>query len=234
MALDDSYSKILLHLNGADESTTITDESGKSWDVYGNAQIDTSQSKFGGASLYLDGSSYIYTADHDDFAVGYNDWTFEMFVRPDSSASGIVAFGGQYVNSSNYLMFRYNWSTYELYAIHRYVGSNRFSFSCTVELSKSAWSHVAIVRSGDSPLIFANGISQSVSETVAISGKPIYNLTGDFKIGTVVADGWLGHIDEHRFSADISRYTSDFTPPIREFGASVMPVLQSNRRRWAN
>src|SRR5689334_6463249 len=48
--VDDSYTKALLHFNGSDGSTTFTDESGKTWSVNGDAQIDTAQSEFGGAS----------------------------------------------------------------------------------------------------------------------------------------------------------------------------------------
>ena len=56
MAVDDSYTKALLHMDGADGSTTFIDESGKTWTRAGNAQIDTSQYKFGGASGLFDGS----------------------------------------------------------------------------------------------------------------------------------------------------------------------------------
>ena len=63
--VDDTYTKSLLHFNGSDGSTTITDESGKTWTAYDNAQIDTAQSKFGGASMLLDGvGDYIKTTDY--------------------------------------------------------------------------------------------------------------------------------------------------------------------------
>ena len=49
---------LLLRGNGINGSTTIIDESAtpKTVTVYGNAQISTAQSKFGGASIYLDGT----------------------------------------------------------------------------------------------------------------------------------------------------------------------------------
>jgi len=54
----DKYSKLLLHLDGADGSTTFLDSSlsNRVITIHGNAQIDTAQSKFVGAPLVLDGT----------------------------------------------------------------------------------------------------------------------------------------------------------------------------------
>ena len=62
----DEYTKLMLHMNGADGSQTFTDSSPSSKTVttYGNAQIDTAQSKFGGASgLFPGGTDYISIAN---------------------------------------------------------------------------------------------------------------------------------------------------------------------------
>jgi Bacterial regulatory proteins, tetR family len=52
--------KVLLHFDGADGSTTITDNNSggaaHAWTANGNAQIDTAQSKLGGASCLFDGT----------------------------------------------------------------------------------------------------------------------------------------------------------------------------------
>ena len=50
---------LLLHLDGTDGSTTITDVKGNTCTTINTAAISTAQSKFGGASLLLDG-----LADH--------------------------------------------------------------------------------------------------------------------------------------------------------------------------
>jgi len=46
-----------LHFDGEDNSVEITDEAGLFWLPIGNAHISTTQSKFGGSALRLDGSS---------------------------------------------------------------------------------------------------------------------------------------------------------------------------------
>src|SRR3990167_7743345 len=52
----DSYTKLLLHMDGTNGSTTFTDEIGKTVTANGNAQISTAQSKFGGASGLFNGA----------------------------------------------------------------------------------------------------------------------------------------------------------------------------------
>src|SRR5258708_4302625 len=57
---NDSFTKVLLPYNGADASTTFTDTnsggSAHTWRAAGNGQIDTADSKFGGASGLFDGT----------------------------------------------------------------------------------------------------------------------------------------------------------------------------------
>lgn len=69
--VDDAYTKSLMHFNGNNGNTTFTDEIGKTWYPSGNAQISTTQSKFGGASAYFDGNGdYLYSDDSPDWDLG--------------------------------------------------------------------------------------------------------------------------------------------------------------------
>src|SRR5690606_24814837 len=70
------YAASLLHFNGANGSSTITDERGRAWVRFGNAQISTAQSKFGGASLLLDGAGdWVETGSSlEDFRFGLDDF----------------------------------------------------------------------------------------------------------------------------------------------------------------
>src|SRR5512139_871383 len=70
----------LLHFNGNDGSTTFHDEAlNIDWIANGNAQIDTAQSVFGGASGLFDGTGdYLSSADHADWQLDggsdSNEW----------------------------------------------------------------------------------------------------------------------------------------------------------------
>ena len=77
-----AFTKSLLHFDGADASTTFTDESGKTFTARGNAQLDTAQQKFGTASGLFDGTGdYIDTPDHADWFLGTGDFTIDFWVR---------------------------------------------------------------------------------------------------------------------------------------------------------
>ena len=90
----------LLHFDGADGSTTFTDVKGHTFTAAGNAQIDTAQSLFGGASLLLDGSGdYIWAADSADWDFGTADFAVELWGRfnalPSSNAMTLIgSYGG--------------------------------------------------------------------------------------------------------------------------------------------
>ncbi|MGQ3180207.1 MAG: hypothetical protein ACT6SC_21675, partial [Blastomonas fulva] len=71
----------LLHFNGTSGSTTFTDQKGRAWTGFGNAQITTAGSVFGGGALALDGNGdWIETATSTDFVFA-GDFTIECWLR---------------------------------------------------------------------------------------------------------------------------------------------------------
>jgi len=90
--------------------------------AYGNAQIDTAQSKFGGASGLFDGAGdYLSTPDSEDWNFGSGDFTIDFWVR-FNSLPGVGAqrcLYSQRLDDSNIvvLMLYNNAGTYELYFI---------------------------------------------------------------------------------------------------------------------
>lgn len=81
----------LLHMDGANGSTTFTDQKGKTWTPNGNVQISTAQSVFGGSSAAFDGvNDSLSIASHADFGFGTGDWTVECFVRQTTTAAQVI------------------------------------------------------------------------------------------------------------------------------------------------
>jgi hypothetical protein len=76
---------LLLHMDGSNGSTTFPDSSSNGLTVtrYGNAQISTAQSKFGGASAYFDGAGDYLELPNPNTAIGAvaGDFTIECWVR---------------------------------------------------------------------------------------------------------------------------------------------------------
>lgn len=230
MAVDDSYTKVLLHMDGADGSTTFTDESGKTWTAAGNAQIDTAQSKFGGASGLFDGNDWISSGDSADWRLddgsNVNQWTIELWVRFNALQNG--GFAQQALNNQN------NWNfTFSADG----VGGWRLAWRITSGGSEivnilnawsgvttNTWYHVALVKNGTSGyMMFVNGNQIGSTQT---NTNVIPDLAAQIEIGKwkdffnfdYYLNGW---IDEFRISKGIARWTANFTPPT----APYAPVL---------
>ena len=211
---DEYYSScsLLMHFSGSNGSTTFIDNSPtpKTATPAGNAQISTVQSKFGGASLYLDGTGdYLTFPTNSSFAYGTGDFTIECWVYFAAGSSyrqifsnrltpGSVSSEGSFaINPSNGL----TWYT------------NTFIIDYTTSIGTNQWVHVAICRNGSSLKVFANGVQ--VGSTTNSD-----NLTStSFTIGAN-ADGsetFNGYIDELRVTKGIARYTGNFATQSAEF-----------------
>jgi hypothetical protein len=209
---------LLLKGDGTNGSTTILDSSKvaggpKTVTAFGNAQISTAQSKFGGASIFFDGTTDYLTAASTDFVFGTNDFTIECWVRTSSTADD-----GIFQISNNSGGFKTTNESGPLMGIN--AGILRFALnsgdavtSTGATINDAQWHHIAMSRSGTSLKAFVDGITVS---TVANS----INCTGQF----LCVAGYYsttftlnGNIDDFRITKGIARYTANFTPPTAPF-----------------
>src|SRR3990167_1626483 len=103
----DTYTKLLIHGDGADAATAVYDHSIYTQQITcnGNAQIDTAQSKFGGASILFDGTGdYLSIPDSDDFHFGTGDFTIEFWIR-FASVADLNVLLTQFVDGDNMWQF---------------------------------------------------------------------------------------------------------------------------------
>lgn len=231
-SVDDSYTVSLLHFNGTNNSTTFTDESGKSWSPSGNAVISTAQSVFGGASGYFDGnnSTYITTADSDDYYFGTGDWTVDFRYRPISlpSGSNLNMLYEQYGGNNTDDIYIFIYGNGNLY-LQVYVGSSLIiNEANTAGMSINNWYHIALTRSGNTWRMFVNGseIGAAYSNSSAMPNisSPLYIGNDPNNAGR----GVNGYIDELRISKGIGRFTTNFTPPTSEYtGPTPTPTNTS-------
>lgn len=222
----DSYTKLMLHCNGTDGSTTFIDSSASAhgMSATGNAQLDTAQQKFGTASLLLDGNGdYIEdSGDSTDWDFGTGDFTLDFWIRWNSvTNSRFFSLG-----SAAYFEVEYQTGTQKLYFV---AGSSDYISTATWAPSTNTWYHIAIVRVSGELLFFIDGVKlgNNVSCTTNIS----YNKTltiGARTGGLYPINGWM---DEIRISKGIARWTSNFTPPTAEYseiGTIYDMILKSN------
>lgn len=230
MAVDDAYTKSLLHLDGADGSTTITDESGKTWTAVGTAQIDTAQSVFGGASLLLDGNSdYIYTADHDDFYFD-GDFTIDLRTRWNAlpTSGNVQAIWNQFVDVSNtHVIYLYNVSGTQKFYWQVFQSAVKvFEYIGNAGVSADTWYHLAFVRNGNDWKVFKDGtqLGSTITDSSALT-----NLAGTVYYGQYNT-GWYfnGWMDEPRISKGIARWTANFTPPTAAYAPGIPKIKTIN------
>ena len=216
----DAYTVLMLHCNGTDASTTFTDDgvTGHTVTANGNAQIDTAQSVFGGASGLFDGTAdYLTVPDSDNWDMGSGDFTLDLRIRFNSiaavqgiiqqSTSGADGWTWRFVGGgSNLLILQINGVT---------IINKGWS------PSTATWYHVALTRSGNSWRYFIDGTQLGTTVTDA-TGMPA--IATGLKIGQLNDGGttydFNGWMDEIRISKGIARWTADFTPEVVEYCAA--------------
>lgn len=208
----------LLHMDGAGGSNAFVDEKGHAFTAFGGAQIDTAQSKFGGASALFDGTGdLVSSADHADWDLGSGDFTIECWVRPASTAAaGLIA------------TKRASGAVYGPFGIYMDAGGaagflisvNGASWGVNIltgtgVFTAGTWAHVALCRSGNTFYTFVNGTSTG---TASLSGSLFVN-TGPLCIGANgdASVSFDGNIDDFRITKGIARYTAGFSPPAKAF-----------------
>ena len=210
---NDSLTKLLLHCDGADASTTFTDSSASARTVTanGNAQLDTAQSNFGGASLLLDGTGdYASCASSADLNMQTaGNWTVDCRVRPNNlTGSHTIAHFQSDVGGAGAGLHIYTSGT-ALLVDNGLVGSGLSAGT----LATATWFHIAIVRSSGTILMFLDG-TQIDSEAAQNYGDGNSTcLIGRYTSGGGITGDWNGWIDEFRVSKGVARWTANFTVP---------------------
>jgi hypothetical protein len=214
---DPDYNNVslLLHGNGTNGSTTITDNSPspKTVTAVGNAQISTAQSKFGGASLLFDGTGdRLSIAASPDFSYGAGNFTIEAWVR-------ITSFGNGFAILSH---FTGEGATarlgFGLTSSGPFVDTTfglALTFIGSTSLSTNTWYHCALVRNGSIFTTYIDGVAIST----ASSSSPYVPASAPLSVGDYADDfpTGAGYIDDLRVTKGIARYTVNFTPPAAPF-----------------
>ena len=211
---------LLSYTNGG-----ITDATAKNdLETVGNAQISTTQSKFGGSSMAFDGSgdylSLPATATNTLSAYA-GDFTIEMWLYPTAvgQANNTQIFmQGSPAGFSPIVIVQ----TSGTYSLALYSSANGSSWGLASGASigtatANAWNHIAVCRYGTNVYCFLNGVLQS---TTSFSTTALMTTTSNLSIGSsngYASTYFTGYIDDFRITKGIARYTSNFTPPTSAF-----------------
>lgn len=233
---------LLLHMDGADGSTTFADSSiaPKTVTSHGGAKISTTKSKFGAASAYFDGvNDYLgipYT--NDAFRWWDSQFTLEVVVFPVALStfsymdpifvvSKLIS-NSSLVNNTNYWCFG---PVSDGRVQFRYWNGEINTVYSAATIPENKWSHIALVVNDGKITIYVNGVG---STPVAIAGTPLDTQTLPLLVGTTNSSYVNGYIDELRITKGVARYTADFTPPTAQFPHIQNPLAFGEYRFTTN
>ncbi|WP_370601204.1 LamG-like jellyroll fold domain-containing protein [Pseudomonas nitroreducens] len=197
----------LLHFDGTNGSTTITDVKGKTWSAASGAQISTAVSKFGGASLSLNGTSaYVWTNAHADFQMGAGDFTFEGFAYFTSSSS-----------FRTFISNRSNFGNNESFCFYYNAGNLIFEYSSngtSVTTYTVAWTpslntqyFIQAVRSGANLTIAVDGAAIGTVHNIGTTS--LFASAQAITLGrlnsTSTGGEFSGYLDEWRITKGVAR-----------------------------
>lgn len=207
----DPDTELLLHCNGAVNSTSFPDSSKNNHTVTvnGGVHIEEVSDAFNQRAARFDVGGWLGIADHPGF--DFSDGTFSVEARVKLAASGgerIIC--SQANDASNHWHLQIDHSD-RLVARFTQNGSEIFGFSPPTPLPVGQVVHVALVENGNDWFLFVNGQPHQVTNTFR---APHY--TGPFEIGRTASPGnedfMVGWLHEIRVSR-IARWTAAFTPP---------------------
>ena len=212
---DDYYNScsLLLHCDGINGSTTFTDNSPapRTVTATNGAAISTTQSKFGGASGFFDGTDDYLSIPTSNFnTFGTANFTVELFFRSNQNSRQYCSFISDEGGISTGLTILLNIASSSDGKIGVWqTGCVAGLTSTNGGYNDNNWHHIAYVRNGSIATIYVDGINQA---STTVSGNPS-TPAGAFIIGasTGLSRYYNGYIDEMRITTGVARYTGSFT-----------------------
>lgn len=223
---------LMLHFDGSDASTTFTDSNNvpKSFTASGDAQIDTAQSVFGGASGLFDGTGdYISTADSSDFDLGSGNFTIDFRIRFNSDTTTQAIVGQWNLQTSNAGWFIQFANTNNLQFVWTNNGTTAESKAFSWDPAANTWYHVVVERNGNNLYAFVDG--NQIGSTADVTGETIFNSAADLRVsshvnatGTTIQllNAW---IDELRIVKGTFIYTASFSPQSQAYVPSLRRII---------
>ncbi len=216
---------LLLHMKGADASTTFTDSGpvARTVTAHGNAQIDTAQSKFGASGLFDGSGDYLSVPASADWAPS-GDFTIDFWLRPDGLADFRAICSRGVDNNNKFQLFvaangRIIWEV-------RSGGVEIVGMSSpAAAITNLSQQHVALERYGDVWTIYVAG----VPKVTTTDSSAIPDFASDLIIGgdwNGTGNPYKGWIEEFRVS-NSARYRAGFTPATVAYTADVMTITRA-------
>jgi len=256
-----SSDSLLLHMDGTNGSTTFVDSSPSPLTVTatGAAQNDTAPTytssfngtqpinvfagtgvgKFSTATQTIAAGLTVPVVAGGPLDISTGDFTIEGWFMQFGAPPNIDTVFFEYSNGLGYAGYSYGFQ-FEINTQNALISFKNGSSSLVTGGTPYAtfypyncWHHIAVVRSGNTGMMFFNGFQQNSPPSVTWSG-PIFDNThvslltiGNSIDGPVTGLYFNGYLDEVRVTKGLARYTSNFTPLPGPFGGLVPVTIPS-------
>lgn len=190
-------------------------------ETVGNAQVSTTQAKWGTTAIYLDGTGdYLVGRTNPALSMGTGAFTWEAWVYPTATRSSAAHIydtlpPGGTGSRANSMIWGIN-SSNKLFVFTN--GSSAIVSSGSISLN--TWTHVAFVREGtgtNQTKFYINGTNDgtgTVATNDTLGGEVIGASADDLANNNAM---FQGYIDDLRITKGYARYTSNFTAPTAAF-----------------
>jgi hypothetical protein len=216
--------KLLLHMDAANASTTFTDEGSTVHTVTANGTVQhtTSTKKFGISSGLFPGSGdYLSVPDHADFDIlSETNFTVDLWARPGTWSGSARYLVTQWEAASDFWSLRYVGATGLQFVLHT-SSSETLAVTDSDVPATGEWIHIAVCKVSDEYGIYING-----EQKAYVSDASTDTFAGSLYIG---ADGagnnaFEGLMDEIRIhhgnplsAAPVIGLTDTITPPTAQY-----------------
>jgi hypothetical protein len=210
-------------------NASIFDNTGfNALETVGNAQIDTSVSKFGGASMEFDGTGDYLVVNSGpplspSFAFGSGNFTIEFWYNSNTVGAEHFLYDSRPASTNGAYCTIYK-STGNVIIFYANTG---IRITGTTALAIGVWYYISVCRSAGLTKLFINGTQDGATyadTTVYLNGtnRPIIAASGS-SLGATAVNGFM---DELRVTNGVARYTSNFDIPYlpdRAFPLNTQP-----------
>jgi hypothetical protein len=180
-------------------------------ETVGNAQVSTTQAKWGTTSMYFDGTGdYLKAPYTPNIDFGTGDFTIECWVYTTNTSPGysqtVIARQG---NTGGVI-----WIVQILDGGTSRIALTGGNTATGTTVAANTWTHIAFTRSGTSLRAFNNGVLiQTTTDSTSLSGTQILSIGGQ----SAGESPFIGYMDDIRITKGYARYTATFTPPAAAF-----------------
>lgn len=221
-AVNPSFSQVvaLLHMNGTNGSTTITDSSSHaySWSSVNGAALSTSSPKFGTAALSLNGTNQAVSSN-TPLGMGTQDFTIECWANPTAvNRTQRLVSAQSTASTTGVVAFRINASGHLEVVLRDTVGAAISTYTTTGTITGGAYSFLTVCRKTGVVYMGINGTVENLgasSHNVLDNTSSAFYTCGAYVAGS--AEYFGGILDEVRITEGAGLYVSNFTPPAAPF-----------------